>query len=265
MSARIGAAQQALCYFYRNPPPSSGVRPQPYKEIAKLIGQPQLPAGSIRTIVRRFHLARQVRGRKKGWRKTTAAEDARIFACFQKVRRPLGSLVESQDVWKALPATLRDKVTARTVANRLREKGYSMKGKLAGDDLGEQWRQRRLKFCKTHQRRTAPQWARYVQAVADFRYFVYYPRGMKARYASKSAPRTIMHNREKKKAPFLKPKKAIFKRTEYKRARKAKVFGVTTSAECDPAPPGESCLGHWRRHRRHTCEPHRADAFVDSD
>ena len=31
MSARIGAAQQALCYFYRNPPPSSGVRPQPYK------------------------------------------------------------------------------------------------------------------------------------------------------------------------------------------------------------------------------------------
>ena len=126
MSARIGAAQQALCYFYRNPPASSGVRPQPYKEIAKLIGQPQIPAGTIRTIVRRFHRARQARGRKKGWRKTTAAEDARIFSCFQKIRRPLGSLVESQDVWKALPATLRGKVTARTVANRLREKGYSI-------------------------------------------------------------------------------------------------------------------------------------------
>ena len=55
-------------------------------------------------------------------------------------------------------------------------KDIPQKGKLAGDDYGEQWRQRRLKFCKTHQRRTAPQWARYVQAVADFRYFVYYPR-----------------------------------------------------------------------------------------
>ena len=165
MSARIGAAQQALCYFYRNPPASSGVRPQPYKEIARLIRQPQLPAATIRSIVRRFHRTRQVRGRKKGWRKTTAAEDARIFSCFQKIRRPLGSLVESQDVWKALPGSLRGKITARSVANRLREKGYSMKGKLAGDDLGEQWRQRRLKFCKTHQRRTAPQWARYVQAV----------------------------------------------------------------------------------------------------
>ena len=112
MSARMGAAQQALCYFYRNPPASSGVRPQPCKEIARLIRQPQLPASTIRNIVRKFHRARQVRGRKKGWRKTTAAEDARILACFQKVRRPLGSLVESQDVWKALPATLRDKVTA---------------------------------------------------------------------------------------------------------------------------------------------------------
>ena len=97
MSARIGAAQQALCYVYRNPPASSGVRPQPYKEIARLIRQPQLPAATIRSIVRRFHRARQVRGRKKGWRKTTATEDARIFSCFQKIRRPLGSLVESQD------------------------------------------------------------------------------------------------------------------------------------------------------------------------
>ena len=108
VGAHWGCPAGALL-FLPQPPPSSGVRPQPYKEIARLIGQPQLPAGSIRTIVRRFHLARQVRGRKKGWRKTTAAEDARIFACFQKVRRPLGSLVESQDVWKALPATLRDK------------------------------------------------------------------------------------------------------------------------------------------------------------
>ena len=201
MSEHMAPAKQARCYFYRNPPASSGVRPQPHKDIPELIQLPQTPVGTIKTVVKRFHLPRQARGRKPGWRKTTPAEDANILACFQKVRRPLGSLVESRDVWKALPATLRDKVTARTVANRLREKGYTMKDKLAGDDHGEQWRKQRLQFCRVHQRRAAPQWARYVQGVADFRYFVYYPRGMKARHARKSAPRTIMHHREKKRRP----------------------------------------------------------------
>ena len=119
----------------------------------------------------------------------------------------------------------------------MREKGFSMKDKLAGDDYGEQWRKRRVQFCRAHQRKTAPQWARHVQAVADFRYFVYYPRGMKARHARKGAPRTIMHHREKKRAPFLKPMQDIIKRSEYKRTHKDKVFGLTTSA-------GESLLCH---------------------
>ena len=110
-----GAAQQALCYFYRNPIASSGVKPQPYKEIAKLIQQPRTSVRTIQKVVQKFHRVRKVRGRQPGWRKTTAAEDAKILACFRKIRCPLGSLVESLDVWKALPATLRDKVTARTV------------------------------------------------------------------------------------------------------------------------------------------------------
>ena len=114
------------------------MRPQPYKDIPELIQLPQTPVSTIRTVVERLRLPRQVRGRKPGWRKTTPAEDAKILACFRKVRRPLGSLVESRDVWKALPATLRDEVTARTVANRLREKGYKMKDKLVGDDHGGQ-------------------------------------------------------------------------------------------------------------------------------
>ena len=104
MTKHMGPAKQALCYFYRNPPANSGVMPQPFKEIAKLIQQPRTPANTIRWVVRNFHRVRKVRGRRPGWRKTTPAEDAKIFACFRKVRRPLGSLVESQDVWKALPA-----------------------------------------------------------------------------------------------------------------------------------------------------------------
>ena len=99
-----------MCYFYRNPPPGSGVKPQPYKAIPKLIGAPNMRIGRV---------------------------DAVIFACFKRARQPLGSLVEAHDVWKALPASLRNKVTMRTVANRLREKGFTMQEKLAGDDKGE--------------------------------------------------------------------------------------------------------------------------------
>ena len=223
------------------------MRPQPYKEIAKLIRRPRMPAGTIRSAVKRFLAVRRVRGRKEGWRKTTPAEDAKILAAFRKVRKPLGSLVEKNDVWKALPLALREKVSARTVSRRLRDKGYVMEEKLTGDDHGEQWRKRRLRFCKTHQRKTPRQWMSCVQAVADFRYFVYYPSGMKARRARKSAPRTIMSRHEKKTRPFLKPRKAIFKRSEYKRAQKAKVFGLTTStgASLICHVPTKFCAADW--------------------
>ena len=99
MSVQMGAAHQALCYFYRNPPASSGVKPQPYKDIAKLIQLPNTPAATIRKVVQRFQSPRQTRGRKPGWRKTTPAEDATMLARFRKIKRPLGSLVESRDVW----------------------------------------------------------------------------------------------------------------------------------------------------------------------
>ena len=42
MSKHMDASLRALCFFYRNPPPGSGVRPQPYKEIAKLIRRPRM-------------------------------------------------------------------------------------------------------------------------------------------------------------------------------------------------------------------------------
>ena len=158
MSKHMEASLRALCFFYRNPPAGSGVRPQPYKKIAKLIRRPHMSTRTIKTVVHRFLAARKVRGRKEGWRKTTPAEDAQIFAAFQKVRKPLGSLVEKNAVWKSLPLALREKVSARTVARRLCEKGYSMTEKLTGDDHGEQWRKRRLRFCKAHQRKTPRQW-----------------------------------------------------------------------------------------------------------
>ena len=103
MPAPMSPALQALCFFYRNPPPDSGVKPQPYKKIPGLLKAPHLGVGGIKMAVKRFHCEKKSRGRKTGWRKTTPAEDAKIFSCFQKVRLPLGSLVEARDVWKALP------------------------------------------------------------------------------------------------------------------------------------------------------------------
>ena len=225
----MGLAMQALCFFYRNPPPESGVSPRPYSEIPKLIKQPHMKISRVKMAVKRFLQEKEMRGRKPGWRKTTVAEDKAILACFHRVRKPLGILVEAPDVWKGLKLALRQKVCIRTVANRLRQMGYKMENKLAGDDKGELWKRKRVKFCQTHMSKTATQWARHVQAVADFRYFTYYPKEMKSRHARKSAPRTIMHKREKHKMVFMKPKRTIFKRSEYKRAQKAKVFGLTTS------------------------------------
>ena len=117
MPAPMSPALQALCYFYRNPPPDSGVKPQPYRQIPGLLKAPHLGVGRIKMAVKRFHNTKKSRGRKTGWRKTTPAEDAKIFSCFQKVRLPLGSLVEARDVWKALPPALRNRITMRTVLN----------------------------------------------------------------------------------------------------------------------------------------------------
>ena len=148
----MSPALQALCFFYRNPPPDSGVKPQPYSKIPGLLKAPHLGVGRIKMAVKRFHCEKKSRGRKTGWRKTTPAEDAKIFSCFQKVRLPLGSLVEARDVWKALPPALRNRITMRTVLNRLREKGYMMQEK--------QWRLRRLHFSKGHVGKIAKQWER---------------------------------------------------------------------------------------------------------
>ena len=145
-----------MVYFYRNPPPDSGVKPQPYSAIAKLIHRPHAKPNTLRWAAVTFMAKKSPRGRKPGWRKTTSAEDKAIFNAFFKVRQPLGILVEARDVWKALRGELRDKVSIRTVANRLREKGFKMEEKLSGEDKGEAWRMRRVRFCRSSQETTAP-------------------------------------------------------------------------------------------------------------
>ena len=220
---------RALCYFYRHPPKSSGVKPSSYKNIAKLIPGQSLNADQVRKAVKFFKLPRKQRGRKQGFRKTTPAEDKIIMSTFFKVRQPLGSSVESRDIWNALPAGLRAKVCLRTIRNRLRQKGYAMDEKLTGDDKGVAWRKTRVKFCDSRKKWTEAMWANRIQGVGDFRFFTFFPRKFKRRHAVQSCPRTIMSKKEKTKGAFQKPKHHIFKRSEYKKCSKAKVFGLTTS------------------------------------
>ena len=224
--------QRALAYFYRHPPAGSGVRKQKFAKIATLIAAPGEPAPNLETVkwaVLHFHDAAGKRGRKQGWRKTTGIEDKAIMTAFHKARRPLGSAVDGRDVWNALRDDLRRKICVKTVKSRLAAKGFAMDNKLSADDKGFSWRRRRLAFCERHRAKTPAQWCNAVQTVADFRYFSYFPLKLKPKQKRVSCKRTIMSKAEKKRPAFLKPRIKDFDRTEYKRVKKTKVFGITTS------------------------------------
>ena len=120
MAKHMEDRTQALCYFYRNTPSNSNARRQKYKDIPKLIGQPRLKVSAVKMSVRRFKKQRQKRGRRCGWKKTTVAEDKQILATFHRVRKPLGSLCECNDVWKGLTAELREKVPQTSSLSWLR-------------------------------------------------------------------------------------------------------------------------------------------------
>ena len=106
-SKHMDPATQALCFFYRNPPAESGVKPQPYKAIAKLIKQPKINTSRLKMAVHRFMVKKAPRGRKAGWRKTTVAEDNLIVSTFYKVRQPLGVLVEAPFSRRTISMALR--------------------------------------------------------------------------------------------------------------------------------------------------------------
>ena len=266
MGKHLGDKTKALCYFYRHPPAKSGVEAQPYSKIAKLVvgpGKPPLDKQKVFRAVRGFHKKRGARSRAQGWRKTTPKEDEKILKTFFKVRKPLGSAVESRDVWDDLPAGLRRKICLRTVRDRLRQKGYVMDGKKARDDKGSIWRRRRVAFCRSHKSKTTARWPNSVQAVADFRLFICCPKVFKRRHKVKSCAQTILHKSEKNKPAFPKPKHHIFKRSELKRCSEAKVFGLTTSAgQCLVIPaPLYPASENWIKLVREKVGPFLAEAF----
>ena len=150
---------QALCYFYRNPPAASGSKPLPYRKIAPLVflkerdedGELVHPScAAVFKCVQQWTKERKKRGRQKGWRNTTRADDQQILKTFRKVRKPLGKKVYARFVRAALPKAVRTKVCVRTVRQRLAEKGIKPERKLRKSNYGPAWRKRRNLWCAKH-------------------------------------------------------------------------------------------------------------------
>ena len=221
---------RALCFSLRNPPP--GTKPMTFQGIVdqKLVRKTDgsVPSvGAIHEAAASFSKEKKQRGRREGWRKTSKKEDKALLSTFHKLR-PKGHYVDSRMVHSALPRKLRTKVQRRTVRRRLAEQGYVPTKKLNKSDPGPALRKRRLDFAKAHEAKTPAQWKQELQAVGDFKEFTWYPKELRPKFRQLRASWTYMHSSEKLKPEFVRPKR-WFARSEYKKTKKQKVFGCTTS------------------------------------
>ena len=167
------------------------------------------------------------RGRPTGSRNTTAAEDRVIMKTFKKLRPP-GAYVDARIIHTNLPKKIKDKITQKTVLNRLAEKGYTMQPKLDKTDLGPTQTAKRYDFSRKLKDLTAAQWKVKLQACGDIKEFTYYPKGLRSKFKRLRASRTIMSAAERRLPAFQRPKK-WFTKAEWKHTQKQKLFGLTTS------------------------------------
>lgn len=166
-------------------------------------------------------------GRPKGWRATTKAEDKEIVKAFKKVRPP-GHGVSARKVRSALPKKLKKKVRERTVIRRLADKGYKPQKKLSKSEQSVKNAKARVKFAKKHVEKSAQGWKSELQAVADIKEFTWYPHDLRPRLAQLRSSWTYMTEKEKTQTAFLRPKR-WFRKADYQRTKKVKIFGLTTS------------------------------------
>ena len=231
----MDSKNKALCVYYRNPP--AGKAKLSYRQIAAKVRtkegkHPSL--GTVFTVVAEHALAMRRRGRQKRVdttrkpnRKTTAKDDKVILKVFKKMRPP-GHGVVARQIHSRLPTKLRARISERTIIPRLAEKGYTAQKKINKRDPGLTLMKRRLAFAKSHLQKTATHWKQSLHAVADLKDFTYYPRELRARFAQLRAPWTYMTQAEKWKPDFVRPKR-WFPKKDWKKVKKQKVFGLTTS------------------------------------
>ena len=220
---QMDLANRALCYAYRNPP--AGVEKTALKDIVKLVKKKN---GSRPTIGAVFEAAKNFMkvdgpvGRPLDSKKTTKAEDRKLMQTFKKLRPP-GAGVDARAVHKALPKKIKLKISQRTVIRRLADKGFKPEKKINKSDPGPALALKRVAWCKKNSDKV-----RRIHAVGDIKEFTYYPEELQARFQKLRAPWTYMTKAEKKLPAFVRPKR-WFPRKDWKKVKKQKVFGFTTS------------------------------------
>jgi hypothetical protein len=236
-------ATRAMCYALRNPGP--GKSPTKLKDIRKMVfkkdGRTRPTLAAIALAARNFKEEKFKRGRKQGQRLTSKDEDRKILNTFKKLRPP-GHGIDSNVLKKALPKKLRTKVSRRTIIRRLAEKGYYPKKKRSKTDLGEVRMKKRVAFCKRYEGKNAAQWKSFLQGVGDFKEFTWYPKELRPKFYKLRSSWTYMSKKERSQPAFQRPKR-WFKKEEWKKTKKVKVFGLTTSTGkqlCFEVPHGKN-------------------------
>ena len=166
-------------------------------------------------------------GRPAGSKATSKEEDATIVKVFKKLRPP-GHGIVARKVLAGLPKKLKRKIGERTVIRRLADKGWKAQPKLKKSAQSFKNAKIRLKFCKKHEDKTSQDWRTELQGVGDIKEFTWYPHDLRPRLAQLRASWTYMNDKEKYQAAFLLPKR-WFPKADYKRVKKQKIFGLTTS------------------------------------
>lgn len=242
-TAQMDEASRAMCYALRNP--GRGQKPVPLKQIRKMVTKkntrkkPTLQA--ISQAAKTYQLEKMKRGRKLGQKKTTKQEDGEILKIFRKLRPP-GHYVDSTVVRQALPTQLKQKVSRKLIIRRLADKGYTPQKKSSKTDLGRARMKMRVRFCKKHLTKNAAQWKAALHGVGDFKEFTWYPKEIQPTFKKLRSTWTYMTDAERKLPAFQRPKR-WHKQIEWKKTKKIKVFGLTTSTGkqiCFEVPHGKN-------------------------
>ena len=226
--AQMDLPNKAICYAMRNP--SDGSPKMKYKDLAKMVRKTdgtKPTIGAMCDAAKHFKFEKGQRGRPRGSKKTTKAEDKIVVNTFHAIRPP-GHGVTSRTLHKSLPQKVKKKISPRTCRRRLADKGYKPEKKLSKSDPGTKGLARRMKFGRLYKDRTAQMWKNKLHGVADLKEFTFYPKDLRATFAKLRAPWTYMTKTEKKLPAFQRPKR-WFPKKEYQKTKKQKVFGLTTS------------------------------------
>ena len=117
---QMSDAARAICYANRFSP--TGVPKARYSDIRKLVKKVDGCAptdAAMCQAAKTYHLEKQKRGRKVGWRKTSKAEDKKIMQVFHKCRPP-GCGIDARTLKGKLPKKLGLKAVMQEQTGMLR-------------------------------------------------------------------------------------------------------------------------------------------------